>query len=265
MHNTNYHSAATAAEAASLLASAEDGALLAGGQTLLPTMKARLAAPSDLVDISRADELRGVSVTDGAAIIGAMTTHAEVAGHAELRSAFPALCDLAGRIGDPAVRHRGTIGGSLANNDPAACYPAAVLGTGATISTNKRDIAADDYFQGMFATALEEGEIITSVAFPIPRFADYQKFAQPASRFALVGVFVAQFAEGVRVAVTGASEEGVYRWTDAEAALSSGMSVERLAGLTVSPEGMISDLHGDGAYRANLVQVLTARAIKETS
>lgn len=265
MHSTNYHAATTAAEAASLLSSAEDGALLAGGQTLLPTMKARLAAPSDLVDISRAEELRGISITDGAAIIGAMTTHAEVAGHAALRSAFPALCDLAGRIGDPAVRHRGTIGGSLANNDPAACYPAAVLGTGAIISTNRRDIAADDYFQGLFATALDAGEVITSITFPIPDAANYQKFAQPASRFALVGVFVAKFADRVRVAVTGASEEGVFRWTNAETSLSSDFTADAIGGLSVSPEGMISDLHGDGSYRANLVQVLTARAVAAAS
>lgn len=264
MHNTNYHAVNTAAEAASILANAEDGSLLAGGQTLLPTMKARLAAPSDLVDISKAEELRGISIANGAVTIGAMTTHAEVAGHSELRTAFPALCTLAGRIGDPAVRHRGTIGGSLANNDPAACYPSAALGTGATISTNKRDISADNYFQGMFTTALDEGEVITSVSLPIPQAANYQKFAQPASRFALVGVFLAKFEDGVRVAVTGASEEGVHRWTEAEAALSNSFAAEAITDLAVSPDGMISDLHGDGAYRANLVQVLTERAVKAT-
>lgn len=265
MHNTNYHAAATAADAASLLSSAEEGALLAGGQTLLPTMKARLAAPSDLVDISRAEELRGISVAGRTVTIGAMTTHTEVAGNAELRSVFPALCDLAGRIGDPAVRHRGTIGGSLANNDPAACYPSAALGTGATISTNKRDIAADDYFQGMFSTALDAGEVITSITFPIPEAANYQKFAQPASRFALVGVFVAKFTDRVRVAVTGASEEGVYRWTDAETSLASDFTADAIGGLSVSSQGMINDLHGDGSYRANLVQVMTARAVASAS
>lgn len=261
MHNANYHAAHTAADATSILASAEDGVLLAGGQTLLPAMKARLAAPSDLVDISRAEELRGISIADGAVTIGAMTTHSEVASNSDLQTAFPALCSLASRIGDPAVRHRGTIGGSLANNDPAACYPAAVLATGATISTNTRDIAADDYFQGMFATALNEGEIITSVTLPIPQAADYQKFAQPASRFALVGVFVAKYTDGVRVAVTGASEGGVHRWTDAEVALSDSFATEAVADLAVSADGLIADLHGDGAYRANLVKVLTGRAV----
>jgi carbon-monoxide dehydrogenase medium subunit len=265
MHNINYHAAATAAEAVSLLSSAEDAALLAGGQTLLPTMKARLAAPSDLVDISRAEDLRGISLGDETVTIGAMTTHAEVAGNSDLKSVFPALCDLAGRIGDPAVRHRGTIGGSLANNDPAACYPSAVLGTGATISTNKRDIAADEYFQGMFATSLDAGEVITSITFPIPEAANYHKFAQPASRFALVGVFVAKFPDCVRVAVTGASEEGVYRWTDAETALASDFSAEAVGGLSVRSQGMISDLHGDGTYRANLVRVMTARAVAAAS
>lgn len=261
MHNANYHSADTAADAASVLASAEDGALLAGGQTLLPTMKARLAAPSDLVDISGAEEMRGISIADGNVTIGAMTTHAEVASNSELQSAFPALCALAGRIGDPAVRHRGTIGGSLANNDPAACYPAAALGTSATVTTNKRDIAADDYFQGLFTTALEEGEIITSVSLPIPESANYQKFVQPASRFALVGVFVAKYSSGVRVAVTGASEDGVYRWPEGEAALSADFSSDAVSNLSVSPDGLITDLHGDGFYRANLVQVLTGRAV----
>lgn len=262
MHNTNYHNVDTAAEAASLLANTEDGALLAGGQTLLPTMKARLAAPSDLVDISKVEELRGISIANGAVTIGAMTTHAEVAGHSDLQSAFPALCSLAGRIGDPAVRHRGTIGGSLANNDPAACYPAAALGTGATISTNKRDIPADDYFEGLFSTALDEGEVITSVTLPIPQAANYQKFAQPASRFALVGVFVAKYADGVRVAVTGAAEDGVHRWTEAETALNDTFSADAVADLAVSSDGMITDLHGNGSYRANLVKVLTGRAVE---
>ncbi len=261
MYSMNYHAAATAAEAASLLSAHEDGALLAGGQTLLPAMKARLAAPSDLIDLSKAQELCGISIDGGSVTIGAMTTHAQVAGNAGLRANFPALCDLAGRIGDPAVRHRGTIGGSLANNDPAACYPAAVLGAGATVSTNKRDISADDYFQGMFETALDAGEIITSVTFPIPSAAQYQKVVQPASRFALVGAFVAKFADGVRVAVTGASEDGVFRWAEAEASLSVSFTADAVSGLTIDPDGLIRDLHGDAAYRANLVQVLTSRAV----
>ena len=174
---------------------------------------------------------------------------------------YPALAALASHIGDPAVRNRGTIGGSLANNDPAACYPAAALGSGATIVTNAREIAADDYFQGMFTTALNEGEIITEVRFPVPEVANYQKFVQPASRFALVGVFVAKYADGVRVAVTGASEEGVFRWSAAEAALSANFSAEALDGLSVEADGMITDLHGTGAYRAHLIAVMTKRAV----
>jgi carbon-monoxide dehydrogenase medium subunit len=179
----------------------------------------------------------------------------------EAAAHYPALAALAGGIGDPAVRNRGTIGGSLANNDPAACYPAAVLGSGATVVTNKRKIAADDWFQGMFTTALEDGEIITSVVFPIPQKAAYVKFNQPASRFALTGVFVAKFASGVRVAVTGASQGGVFRWEDAEEALSASFAASAISGLTVDPSDMISDLHGTPAYRANLVKVLTGRAV----
>lgn len=231
---------------------------LSGGQTLIPTLKQRLNAPSKLVSLTGIEALKGVCEDAGALNIGATTTHATVASEA---AAYPALAALAGGIGDPAVRNRGTIGGSLANNDPAACYPAAALGSGATIVTNSREIAADDYFQGMFATALDEGEIITSVRFPIPEKANYQKFAQPASRFALTGVFVAKFADGVRVAVTGASEEGVFRWAEAEAALSADFSAAAIEGLTLSAEGMISDLHGTPAYRASLVKTLTKRAV----
>ena len=174
---------------------------------------------------------------------------------------FPGLAHLASMIGDPAVRNRGTIGGSLANNDPSACYPAAALGTGATIVTNTRKIAADDFFQGMFSTALHDGEIITEVRFPIPQASNYQKFVQPASRFALVGVFVARYAGGVRVAVTGASDSGVFRWTAAEAALSANFSAAALEGLTVPAKGMIADLHGTPEYRAHLVKVMTKRAV----
>ena len=194
----------------------------------------------------------------GVVTVGAATTHAAVARAA---GAYPALAALAGGIGDAAVRNRGTIGGSLANNDPAACYPAAVLGSGATVVTNTRSIAADDFFQGMFSTALDEGEIITSVSFPIPQKAAYVKFNQPASRFALTAVFVAKFADGVRVAVTGASNNGVFRWAEAEAALARDFSAGAIAGLKVSDRDMISDLHGTAAYRANLVKVLTGRAV----
>ena len=248
----------TVADAVKALAA--DGAqALSGGQTLTPTMKQRLATPSVLVSLNGIAEIKGVKASGGVVTVGAATTHATVA--REAASAYPALAALAGGIGDMAVRNRGTIGGSLANNDPAACYPAAVLGSGATVVTNKRSIAADDFFQGMFTTALDEGEIITSVSFPIPQKAAYQKFNQPASRFALTGVFVARFAGGVRVAVTGASNNGVFRWTEAEAALAKDFSAGAIAGLAVSSKDMIADLHGTAAYRANLVKVLTGRAV----
>lgn len=238
----------------------EDAQALGGGQTLIPTLKQRLAMPSKLVSLTGISEMQGVcKADDGAVCIGGATPHAVVA--AEAAGDYPALADLAAHIGDPAVRNRGTIGGSLANNDPAACYPAAALGSGATIVTNAREIAADDYFQGMFTTALDEGEIVTEVRFPVPEKAAYMKFEQPASRFALVGVFVAKYADGVRVAVTGASESGVFRWSEAEAALSSNFSAGALDGLSVPADGMISDLHGSGAYRAHLVAVMTRRAV----
>ncbi len=242
---------------------AEDAQPLSGGQTLIPTLKQRLAQPSTLVSLLGIEALRGVSISGDAVAIKAATPHGVI--EAETRDAFPALSHLAGKIGDPAVRHRGTIGGSLANNDPSACYPAAALATGATIvaqgPNGAREIAADDYFQGMFATDLEEGEIITEVRLPIPEKADYQKFEQPASRFPLVGVFVAKFPSGVRVAVTGASETGVFRWTEAEQALSSSFSADAVKPLTVPADGMIGDLHGTPEYRAHLIKVLTGRAV----
>ena len=238
----------------------EEAQALGGGQTLIPSLKARLAAPSVLVSLKNIDEIKGVSIDGDTVTIGGGTTHATVA--AEVGSAYPALADLAVNIGDPAVRNRGTIGGSLANNDPSACYPAAALASGATIVTNTREIAADDYFEGMFTTALEEGEIVTAVKFPVPEAAAYIKFEQPASRFALVGVFVAKYADGVRVAVTGASEDGVFRWSEAESALSSNFGADALDGLSLSGDGMISDLHGSGDYRAHLIAVLTKRAVK---
>lgn len=235
---------------------------LGGGQTLIPTLKQRLASPSVLVSLSGIAEMKGVcTMDDGKLSVGGGTTHATVAAQA---GSFPGLASLAGNIGDPAVRNRGTIGGSLANNDPSACYPAAALGSGATIVTNSREIAADDYFQGMFATALDEGEIVTEVRFPVPEKSAYAKFEQPASRFALVGVFVAKFADGVRVAVTGASEDGVFRWSEAEAALSSNFSADAVPAAP-SGDGMISDLHGTGAYRAHLVGVMTKRAVQAAS
>ncbi len=257
MYNFEFERPATIADAVAALGT-EDAQPLGGGQTLIPTMKQRLAAPAKLVSLLGIDEMKGVSESGGVLTIGGATTHAAVASGA---GAYPALAELAGNIGDPAVRNRGTIGGSLANNDPSACYPAAALGSGATIVTNNREIAADEFFQGMFTTALDEGEIITSVKFPVPQAANYQKFEQPASRFALVGVFVARFADGVRVAVTGASEDGVFRWSEAEAALSSNFSAAALDGLAASADGMIGDIHGTPEYRAHLIGVLTKRAV----
>ena len=259
MYDFEFVKPSSVAEATKLLS--QDGAqALSGGQTLMPTMKQRLAQPAVLVSLTGIAETRGVSGRAGASVtIGGATPHAEVA--AQAGAFYPALAALAGGIGDPAVRSRGTIGGSIANNDPSACYPSAVLASGATVTTNKREIAADDYFQGMFTTALDEGEFVTGVTFPIPEKAAYVKFNQPASRFALTGVFVAKYAGGVRVAVTGASNNGVFRWADAEAALSKDFSAAALAGLSVDSADMIHDLHGTPAYRANLVKVLTGRAV----
>ncbi|MGH1575845.1 FAD binding domain-containing protein [Planktotalea sp.] len=245
----------TVAEAAAALGG--EAQALGGGQTLIPTLKARLASPSKLVSLSGVAEMQGISSAGGVLTIGGATIHADVAAD----GTYAALSDLASNIGDAAVRNRGTIGGSLANNDPSACYPAAALGSGATIVTNTREIAADDYFQGMFETSLEEGEIVTAVKFPIPEKANYQKFVQPASRFALVGVFVSKSADGVRVAVTGASNNGVHRWSEAEAALSANFSADALDGLSVSADDLIDDLHGSPEYRAHLVKVMTARAV----
>ncbi|WP_299985490.1 xanthine dehydrogenase family protein subunit M [uncultured Ruegeria sp.] len=263
MYNFEYEKPSTIADAVAALAS-EDAQALGGGQTLIPTMKQRLAAPSKLVSVSGIAEMQGVCIEDdGSVAIGGATTHARVA--AEAAGSYPALAAVAGQIGDPAVRNRGTIGGSVANNDPAACYPACVQGSGATIVTNTRQIAADDFFQGMFTTALEEGEIITSVRFPVPQAASYQKFLQPASRFALVGVYLARFADSVRVAVTGASEDGVFRWSEAEEALNKEFRPDALMGLHINPANMIGDLHGSKEYRAHLVGVMTKRAIEACS
>ncbi|OIQ33626.1 MAG: carbon monoxide dehydrogenase [Alphaproteobacteria bacterium MedPE-SWcel] len=259
MYEFEFTRPASVAEAVAAL-NAEEAQALGGGQTLIPTLKQRLAMPTTLVSLSGVAEMQGIGLQDdGQLVIGGATTHAEVASGAV--GTYPALAALAGQIGDPAVRNRGTLGGSLANNDPAACYPAAALGSGATIVTNTREIPADEYFQGMFTTALEEGEIVVSVKFPVPEAANYQKFVQPASRFAMVGVFAARFADGVRVAVTGASEEGVFRWTDAEAALASSFTPDAISALSVDPDGMIGDIHGTKAYRAHLVNVMTRRAV----
>jgi len=258
MYNFDVETPSTIADAVTALGR-EEAQPLSGGQTLIPTLKARLAAPSVLVSLHGIAEMKGVTAQDDVVTVGGATTHATVA--REVADAYPALASLAGRIGDPAVRNRGTIGGSVANNDPSACYPAGVLASDGTIVTNTREIAADDYFLGMFETALEEGEIVTAVKFKIPDSAHYEKHLQPASRFPLVAVYVAKFADGVRVAVTGASENGVFRWTDAETALSANFSAEAVAGLKADGASMISDLHGSGTYRAHLVGVMTKRAV----
>lgn len=258
MYNFEFEQPGTIADAVAALGG-EEAQALGGGQTLIPTMKQRLASPTTLVSLTGISEMQGICTgDDGSLCIGGATTHGAVAAGAAV---YPGLAHLAGHIGDPAVRNRGTIGGSLANNDPSACYPAAALASGAVIKTNTREIAADDYFQGMFDTALEEGEIITEVRFPVPEVSNYQKFVQPASRFALVGVFVAKFADGVRVAITGASESGVFRWAEAEAALSANFSAAALDGLSLPGDGMIGDLHGSGEYRAHLCGVMTKRAV----
>lgn len=240
---------------------ADEGAQpLSGGQTLIPTMKQRLASPAVLVSLLGIEGLKGLRDGPGGSLaIGGATPHAVVAREAKAR--FPALAYLAGRIGDPSVRNRGTIGGSLANNDPSACYPSAVLATGATVVTNARELAAEDFFQGLFTTALGQGEIVTEVRFPVPQAAAYQKFEQPASRFPLVGVFVAKFADRVGVAVTGASEGGVFRWTEAESALADDFRPEAVADLRASADDLIGDLHGTPDYRAHLIGVLTKRAV----
>ncbi len=248
----------TVEEAVALLAS-PDAQALGGGQTLIPALKQRLARPARLVSLSGIAAIKGVTASGGTVTVGGGATHAEVA--AAAARTYPALAALAGRIGDPAVRSRGTIGGSLANNDPSACYPAAVLASGATVVTPAREIAADDFFRGMFATALADGEIITAVRFPVPVRAAYMKFVQPASRFALAGVFVAQTPAGVRVAVTGAAEAGVFRWTAAEAALTADFRPESVRGLVPPARGMIGDIHASPEYRAHLVGVMTARAV----
>ena len=233
---------------------------IAGGMTLLPTLKLRLARPDRLVDLGGLADLAGIRIERDHANIGAMTRHADVAYSVELRRAMPALAALAGGIGDPLVRNRGTMGGSVANNDPAADYPSAVLALGATVVTDRREISADAFFTGMFSTALESGELITRIRFPIPKRAAYVKFPNPASRYAMVGVFVAETAAGIRVAVTGAGA-CVYRLAAFEAALAKRFAPEALDGLTVPSDGLNQDLHGSAEYRASLVPVIAKRAV----
>ena len=261
MYNFDYKRVSALDEAVSALKSAEDGKLLAGGMTILPTIKQRLAQPSDLIDLAGVAELKGIKSEGDTLIIGAMTTHYAVASNADVKAKNPALADLAEGIGDPAVRNRGTIGGSVANNDPAADYPAACLGLAATIRTNKREILADDFFKGLFETALEDDEVITAVSFPAPEKAFYMKFPNPASRYAIVGAFVAKASGGIRVAITGAGQDGVFRQTEMESALTANFSPDAVAGISVSPDDLNSDIHASSEYRAHLIGVMVKRAV----
>lgn len=264
MHDFGYHRPASAADAAGLLASKGEAKIVAGGMTLIPTLKQRLAQPSDLIDLGGIAELKGIKAEAGGITIGAMTTHADVARSADVQKTIPALAALAGGIGDPQVRNRGTIGGSVANSDPAADYPAAVLALAATIRTNKREIKADDFFKGMFETALQDGEIITAIHFPKPDKAGYSKFPNPASRYAIVGVFVAKAGSGVRVAVTGAGP-CAFRSKELESALSASFTPDAAKSAKVKSDGLNSDLHATAEYRAHLVPVMASRAVAVAS
>jgi carbon-monoxide dehydrogenase medium subunit len=261
MYEFEYAKPSSLADAVAMLKADAEARPVSGGMTLLPTMKQRLARPSKLIDLNGIKDLRGIKVEAGKVTIGALTRHAEVKASAELAKAIPVLVKMAEVIGDPAVRNRGTIGGSVANNDPTADYPAAVLGLGATVVTDRRRIAADDFFKGMFSTALADGELITAIEFPVPEKAGYMKFRNPASRYAMVGVLVAKGPAGVRVTVTGAGQGGVFRHAAMEAALSANWSPESVAKVPTPSDGMNSDIHGSAEYRAHLVGVMAKRAV----
>src|SRR6266478_9201274 len=261
MYEFKYHRPATVRQAANLLIKNEDAKVIAGGHTLLPVMKQRLASPPHLVDLSHIEGLDAIEIKGRSLVIGATATHNAVATSAVVGEAIPVLAELAGMIGDPAVRHKGTIGGSLANNDPAADYPAAVLALGATIVTSKRKIEADQFFKGLYETALEPGELITAVSFPVPKRAAYMKFKNPASRFAIVGVFVADFGGKVRVGVTGAGP-CAFRQADMEKALAAKFAPESVASIKVKADGLNNDLHASPEYRAHLVTVMAKRAVE---
>ena len=265
MYNFDYTRPSSLDEALKALSTGDEVKLMAGGQTLIPTLKQRLAQPGKLIDLSGIAELKGIKIEGNAVGIGAMTPHAAVADSADVKAKIPALASLAHGIGDPQVRNRGTLGGSISNNDPAADYPAALMALGATVHTSKRQLAAEDFFDGMFTTVLEEDEIVTKVSFPIPEKAAYAKFAQPASRYALVGVFVARTGGGVRVAVTGAGEGGVFRVSEFEAALSANFSASALDGIKLSADGLNGDIHGSPEYRAHLIGVMAKRAVQAAS
>jgi carbon-monoxide dehydrogenase medium subunit len=264
MYETTYHRPSSIDEAVALFTKGAESKYLAGGHTLIPVMKQRLASPSDVIDLGRIKELIGVELSADALTIKAATTYFDILQSADAKKAIPAIVHLTSVLGDPQVRHRGTIGGSLANNDPAADYPAAVLALGATVKTNKRSIAADDFFKGLFTTALADDEIITAVSFPIPAKAAYSKLRHPASRFALTGVFVVKTKAGdVRVAATGASQNGVMRVPAIEAALKANWSPGALDSVAISDAGLLTDIHGSSAYRANLIKVMAQRAVAD--
>ena len=264
MYQTTYHRPSSVDEAAALFAKGSESKYLAGGHTLIPVMKQRLASPSDVIDLGKIKELVGIELSADALTIKAATTYFDILQSADAKKAIPAIVHLTSMLGDPQVRYRGTIGGSIANNDPAADFPAAVLALGATVKTNKRSIAADDFFKGLFSTALDDGEIITAVSFPIPAKAGYSKMRHPASRFALTGVFVVKTKSGdVRVAATGASSSGVMRVPAIEAALKANWSPGALDSIKVSADGLLTDIHGSATYRANLVKVMAQRAVAE--
>ena len=260
MYDFTYHRATSIEDAQSVFKSCEDPVYIAGGMTMLPTMKQRLASPSDLVDLGKIEGLSGIERVGNEIVIKALTTHAEVAGSSEIVTALPALAALAGAIGDPHVRNRGTIGGSIANNDPAADYPAALVGLGSTVITTSKAIEADSFFTGMFETALEPGELVTEVRFPVPQAAHYMKFPNPASRYALVGVMVARTERGVRVAVTGAGP-CVFRMEKMEAALAADFQVQAIEKISLAADGLSDDLHAGPQYRSHLVGVMAARAV----
>ena len=263
MYQTTYHRPTSLAEAASLFANSGDAAYLSGGHTLLPAMKARLAAPTALIDLRHVEELKGITVTADTVTIGGGMTHSTVAGSAEVKRAIPTLAALAGSIGDAQVRHLGTIGGSVANNDPAADYPSAVLALRGVVKTDRREIPADEYFAGLYSTVLEEGEIVAAVSFTIPESSGYAKFRNPASRYPMAGAFVARHTDGeIRMAVTGAGNDGVFRWGEAEEALTAIFSPDAIRNLKLDPEGMMGDIHGSAEYRAHLVTVMARRAVE---
>ena len=262
MYQTTYHRPSTVDEAAALFAKGTEAKYLAGGHTLIPVMKQRLASPSDVIDLASIKELVGIEASGDTLTIKAATPYFDIMQSADVKKSIPAIAYLTSVLGDPAVRHRGTIGGSIANNDPAADFPAALLALGATVKTNKRSIAAHDFFQGLFATALDDGEIITAVSFPIPAKAGYAKMRHPAWRFALTGVFVAKTKSGdVRVAATGASSTGVMRVPAIEAALKTNWAAAALDNVKIPANGLLADIHGSADYRANLVKVMAQRAV----